>query len=137
MKIKIKLITKSNTKLALVKLIKECSGLGLKESKDLCDFLHDHPHTFLEVPIKVNNDNHIDYRKKFIDELKQIDGEFVVIGGSQWERDFKMLKLGIAEKSEYLQFIKDNVSLEKAFDRIFNKLSKEDLMDIINNLENY
>ena len=35
--IKIKLVRPTSEKLRFVKLIKECSGLGLKESKDLVD----------------------------------------------------------------------------------------------------
>jgi ribosomal protein L7/L12 len=41
--IKIKLIEKCANKLIFVKLIKDCSDLGLKESKDICDRLHSHP----------------------------------------------------------------------------------------------
>jgi ribosomal protein L7/L12 len=38
--VRIKLIENCPNKLQFVKLIKECSGLGLKEYKDICDRLH-------------------------------------------------------------------------------------------------
>lgn len=38
--IEIKLVKPTTEKLKFVKLIKDCSGLSLKESKDLCDSIH-------------------------------------------------------------------------------------------------
>jgi len=109
--VKIKLIEPTTEKLAFVKLIKDCSGLGLKESKDLCDSLHSYPERVFEMPIRdwetkdwntgTTTSTSTDYRKKFVTEIKNIQGKFIVNGGVQWERDVKMLKLGIAEKSDY------------------------------------
>ena len=39
MKIKIKLLSKCENKLQVVKLIKDCTKLGLRESKDITDYL--------------------------------------------------------------------------------------------------
>jgi hypothetical protein len=39
-KVKIRLIQPTSEKLKLVKLLKDCSGLGLKESLALCDNMH-------------------------------------------------------------------------------------------------
>ena len=36
-KLRIKLLSKCDSKLQVVKLIKDCTGLGLKQSKDLAD----------------------------------------------------------------------------------------------------
>ena len=50
--IKIKLIQPTTQKLAFVKLIKECSGLGLRDAKDLCDNIHDYPERVHEMPVR-------------------------------------------------------------------------------------
>lgn len=145
--IKIKLVEPTTQKLAFVKLIKECSGLGLKEAKDLCDDLHHNPSIVREMPIRdwetydytigKSTPAITDFRKKFTTEIKNIDGKFVVNGGVQWERNVKMLSLGIAEKSEYAEFMKDYIlnkfdNSEDLLNFVLDKLSKEDLQEIFN-----
>lgn len=115
--IKIKLVEPTPTKLSFVKLIKECSGLGLKEAKDLCDELHKNPCIVREMPIRdwesydyntgKSTPATTDYRRKFITEIKDVGGRFVVNGGVQWQRNVKMLSLGIADKLDYTEFMKD------------------------------
>jgi hypothetical protein len=147
--IKIKLVEPTTQKLAFVKLIKECSGLGLKESKDLCDDLHRYPEIVREMPIR-NWENFdyttgasipatTDYRRKFVTEIKNIDGKFILNGGVQWERNVKMLQLGIAEKSDYTEFMKDYIlnkfdNSEDLLIFVLDKFSKEDLQEIFNKI---
>lgn len=145
--IKIKLVEPTAEKLAFVKLIKDCSGLGLKEAKDLCDDLHRYPHIVREMPIRdwesydyttgKSTPATTDYRKKFATEIKNISGKFIVNGGVQWERNVKMLKLGIADKSDYIDFMKDCIlnkfdNSEDILTFVLDKLSKEDLQEIFN-----
>ena len=145
--IKIKLVEPTTQKLAFVKLIKECSGLGLKEAKDLCDDLHNHPHIVREMPIRdwesydyttsKSTPAITDFRKKFITEIKNVGGRFVVNGGVQWDRNVKMLKLGISDKSDYTEFMKDYIlnkfdNSEDILTFVLDKLSKEDLQEIFN-----
>lgn len=145
--IKIKLVKPATQKLAFVKLIKECSGLGLKEAKDLCDDLHKYPEVVREMPIRDWEDYDYttgkttpaitDFRKKFTTEIKNIDGKFIVNGGIQWERDVKMLQLGIAEKSDYTEFMKDYIlnkfdNSEDLLTFVLDKFSKEDLQELFN-----
>jgi hypothetical protein len=142
--IKIKLVTPTDSKLAFVKLIKECSGLGLKESKELCDSLHDFPNKSFEMPIRewelLNfSPAKIDYEKKFIDDIKKINGEFIVNSSKQYDREIKFLKLGIANSSDYSEFISEYIlNVDNGKDilkSVLEQLSKEDLKNIFNKLK--
>jgi hypothetical protein len=145
--IKIKLVESTPNKLAFVKLIKECSGLGLKESKDLCDELHARPKVVQEMPIRdwesydYTTGKSIPattyYRRKFTTEIKDIGGRFIINGGVQWQRNVKMLSLGIADKPDYAEFMKDYIlnkfdNSEDILTFVLDKLSKEDLQEIFN-----
>lgn len=50
-KVKIKLLSKCSNKLALCKLIKECTRLGLKEAKDITDDICDNIGIVREITI--------------------------------------------------------------------------------------
>lgn len=139
--LRIKLLEPTPNKLAFVKLIKDCSGLGLRESKDLCDELHSSPHLVQDMPVKPTDDT--DYSKRFISEIKNVGGKFLVNGGIQWERNIKMLKLGIGDESDYSDFIKDYIlngleDSENLLTLALSKLSKNDIQEVFNtiNLEN-
>jgi hypothetical protein len=139
--LRIKLIVPTPNKLAFVKLIKDCSGLGLKEAKDLCDELHKNPHLVQDMPVMPTDDT--DYSKRFINEIKNVGGEFLVNGGIQWERNIKMLKLGIGDESDYSDFIKDYIlngleDSEILLTLVLSKISEDDIKEVFNkiNLEN-
>ncbi len=137
--IEIKLVKPTSEKLKFVKLIKDCSGLGLKESKDLCDNIHASTEIVHRIPIRDCETSTTDYRKKFATEIKNIDGVFIINGGVQWNRNVKMLKIGIAEKSDYSEFIKDFIlnrfdNSEELLTFILNKFSKEDLQEVFNRI---
>lgn len=141
--IKIKLVRPSSQKLQFVKLLKECSGLGLKDSKDICDLLHSWPQVSRNIPIRETEidqmGNRIDYKVKFIKGLKDIDGQFNVTGDTQWERDLKVLKLGLGDNSDYIEFIKDYVfdnfdDSENILKFALSKLSKEQLEEVFNQI---
>jgi len=147
--IKIKLVKPTSEKLKFVKLIKECSGLGLKEAKDLCDSLHNSPHITQEMPIRDLEYDYstgkttpatIDYRAKFLTEIKNFEGEFAINGGTQWERDVKILKIGIGDKTDYSDFISNYIlnkfdNSENLLNFALSKFSKEDLQDIFNKID--
>ena len=147
-KLRIKLISPTKQKLQFVKLIKDYSGLGLRESKDLCDSLHSNPHLVYEMPIRIDFGSNTDLAslstsgliKKFISDLKNIDGQFMVNGGVQWERDIKILKLGLADKSEYSDFIKNYIfdsfeDSENILNLALSKLSKDQLEEVFNKIK--
>ena len=51
-RIKIRLIEPCKNKLYFVKLIKDCTELGLKDSKEVCDRLHDRPGITEEIIVR-------------------------------------------------------------------------------------
>jgi len=150
-KVKIRLVKPTSEKLRLVKLIKDCSGLGLKEAKDLCDNMHASPLKTFEMPIRdyatydyntgISTPSNVDYKAKLISEIKEIDGEFVINGGTQWERNAKMLSLGIGEESDYSDFIKEHiltsalVDSENILNFALSKLSKEELIEVFSKIK--
>jgi hypothetical protein len=142
-KIRIQLIEKCPNKLQFVKLIKDCTGLGLRDSKDVCDRLHDRPDLIEEITVIDGVDeNGITYSKKFINGMREvIQGKFNVTGGIQWQRNLKMLSLGIADESDYIdftnEFLIDNRNLEVSQTILrfaLSKLSKEELREVFNEI---
>ena len=138
-KIRIQLIEICPNKLQFVKLIKDCTGLGLRDSKDVCDRLHDRPDLIEEITVIDGVDeNGITYSKKFINGMREvIQGKFNITGGLQWDRNLKMLSLGIADESDYIdftnEFLIDNRNLEVTETILrfaLSKLSKEDLQEV-------
>ena len=138
-KIRIQLIEKCPNKLSFVKLIKDCTGLGLKDSKDICDRLHDRPDLIEEIIVREGVDeNGVSYSKKFINGMRDVvQGKFNVTGGLQWNRNIKMLSLGIADESDYIdfanEFLIDNRNLEVSETILrfaLSKLSKDELQEV-------
>jgi hypothetical protein len=137
-RIRIQLIEPCRNKLYFVKLIKDCTELGLKDSKEVCDKLHENPSFIQEITVKDSLDeNGLHYSRRFINGMNNIDGKFNVTGGLQWERNAKMLSLGIADESEYIdftnEFLIDNRNLkvsENILKFALSKLSKDELQEV-------
>ena len=137
-RIKIRLIEPCKNKLYFVKLIKDCTELGLKDSKEVSDRLHDRPGIIEEIIVKDSLDeNGMHYFRKFIEGMKNIEGRFSVTGGTQWQRNIKILSLGIADESEYIdftnEFLIDNRDLEVSENILrfaLSKLSKDELQEV-------
>lgn len=133
-KIRMKCIQKTPSKLAFVKLIKEVSGLGLKESKDIADtFDYDINKT---VEFEILTSKSIDQFRK---DLKDMGGQYLVNGGVEFDREYKLLTLGLGEQEDYVDFISENLNYftnqQEAIKIILTKLSKEDLIEITNKLD--
>lgn len=131
--IKIKLLEGTPNKLTLVKLIKDCSGLGLKESKEICDNLHHFPGNVQSF--ETRQDGIINYAKKFREDIKTCGGKFTVSGGQEFIREYKMLDLGIGENQDYTDFIieyfENNFEDQKDFLKfVLSKLKREELISI-------
>ncbi len=129
--IKLKLIEKAESKLQLVKLIKDCSGLGLRESKDICDNLH----AGMTQTFETRQDGIVNYSKKFREEIKNCGGKFIVSGGTEFLREFKMLDLGIGDNEDYVDFIveyfENNFEDQKDFLKfVLSNLKREELISI-------
>ena len=133
-KIRMKCVQKTPSKLAFVKLIKQVSGLGLKESKDIADtFDYDINKT---VEFEIPRDISIDQFRK---DLKEIGGQYLVNGGLEFEREYKLLTLGLGEQEDYVDFISENLNYftnqEDTIKFILSKLTKEDLIELVNKLD--
>jgi hypothetical protein len=133
-KIRMNCVQKTPSKLAFVKLIKEVGGLGLKEAKDIADtFDYDINKT---VEFEILTSKSIDQFRK---DLKEIGGQYLVNGGVEFDREYKLLTLGLGEQEDYVDFISQNLNYftnqQEAIKLILTKLSKEDLIEITNKLD--
>lgn len=142
-KVKIKLLSKCSNKLALCKLIKECTRLGLKEAKDITDDICDNIGIVREITISdeyQRGDELIKPLELLKSKLKDI-GNFEFNSGVSWERELKMLSLGIGDNDDYVMFILEYSSLlgnegfEKLLKTVLSKLDKKELIDIVNKIK--
>ena len=63
---------------------------------------------------------------------------FKINGGTEWSRNYKILSLGLGDKSEYVDFIKECISYDKQIiDLVLSELTKDDLWDILNKIDIY
>lgn len=149
-KIKITQNRPESSRLAFVKALKDVSGLGLKEAKDLADTLH---HGFgtgsktIEISIGVNNGytkpspKTIKDIKDFIKYLNEnCSGDYTVGGGIAFERESKLLSLGMGSDADYISFIskvmmeKSRTEIEEFMSSIMSNVNREDLQKIFNKL---
>jgi hypothetical protein len=139
MKIRLTVVEKIESKLKFVKLLKDVSGLGLKEAKDIADYLCENIGKSKELDInsefKDSSGNMIDSIYYLNNELPYCGGRILLNGGKEWQREFKMLSLGIGESEDYSYFIKEYLSTNREFlDNVLSKLKKEDLQKLINEI---
>lgn len=137
MKVKIQLKQVYPAKLMLVKLIKNYTGLGLKESKEICDRLHDLPYRPVEFLIDPPVDIlPTEYARSFREELVEIGMEFDMSGGTDFERNRKLLVLGLGDKEDYVSFLEEElINQKELLNLVLNKLSKDDLKEIFDNIK--
>ena len=142
-KLRIKLLSKCENKLQVVKLIKDCTGLGLKDSKDIADDMFNKIGLVREIEIvePYTKDGKVfNPFEEFTTKINQF-GDFRVTGGLSWERDSKMLGLGIGETEDYATFVSDYMSYNNLEENkiilevIFSKLNKEDLIELVNQIK--
>ena len=125
-----------------MKVVKEASGLGLKDSKDLCDKMHSR----LGVPVEFQLDIGVS-EKGFINSVQSLGGKYEISGGSQWIRNKKILELGIATEQDYSEFISDFIvdriyqsdigKSKQLLQEIFSKFDKNQLEGIFKNIIMY
>jgi hypothetical protein len=125
MKVKIKLKNIQNpitSKLNFVKMVKDLTGYGLKESKDICDDIHRSIPKEIEV-LDVEN---------FIKQMTQNFGDYVDVYHPAYDRDLKILLVGVGDKTDYVDAIIKLI--ERNPDRlntILKRFEKEDLIEIL------
>ena len=140
--IKIKLVNDCNNKLQFVKNIKELCGLDLRDSKDIVDRICQKPYIPVEFEIQAGistKEAHekIKYNLSFSGE-SYID--FEINGGTQWQREIKMLQLGVGERQDYLDFLKQHIQTnfgnsDEMLTFVLDKLTQEQLQETIDKIK--
>jgi hypothetical protein len=142
-KLRFKLLSKCDQKLQVVKLIKDCTGLGLKESKDIADDMFNHIGLAKEIELRmpyIKNGKDFNPYEEFTKNIHKF-GDFIVTGGLSWERDAKMLGIGVGDIEDYAQFVSEYMSYNTLDENkiilrsFFSKLNKEDLMKLVNEIK--
>jgi hypothetical protein len=139
-KVKIICITKTSSKLALVKLVKEFAEIGLKDSKDIVDRLENYNDTVeFEYEGKINNlTERLSSFRRELDYLP--NAKYIVTClGVEMEREQKLLSLGLGQRDECVAFLSDYMKMFRNFDDVlkltFSYLTDEELADVISKLE--
>ena len=113
--VRIKMLEPSKFKLHLVKALKDVTGLGLREAKDLIDDLH----SGREVKTVVSSrEGVIELKSRFNEH-----GKFIINGGIEYQRNIQLLQLELGESDEYINEISD---------RIFYQLDDENSKLLLN-----
>lgn len=142
-RIRFKLLSKCENKLQVVKLIKDCTELGLRESKDLADSMFDNIGLVREIELRepyFREGKLFNTYEEFTNKIKEF-GDFHVTGGLSWERNYKMLGLGIGELEDYATFVSEYMKFsdieenKMMLEIIFSKLRKEDLVELVNKIK--
>jgi len=128
MKVNIMLRENCLTKLMFVKILKDYTELGLTDTKEICDRLHEMPYKPIEIDIK---DSDVDQLRQ---DLLNIELNFIMNGDRRFERERKLLTLGLGEKEDYVSFFVECGDLfdnqKEILNLALNKLSVEDLNEI-------
>lgn len=108
-----------SSKLGFVKIIKDATGLGLKEAKDFADDLFRRfeqnvradgtSRSYVESLPLILSGNFIESRERLCRDLSNLSGGFIVVG-REWERQMKLLTLGIGDSSDFKEFISEFLS---------------------------
>ena len=142
-RIRFKLLSKCENKLQVVKLIKDCTGLGLKDSKDIADLMFNNIGLVREIELiepYLREGKMFDTYQEFTTKIKNF-GDFYVTGGLSWERNAKMLSLGVGDTEDYVNFVSEYMTLNNVeenkllLESLFNKLKKEDLVELVNKIK--
>jgi hypothetical protein len=136
--IKVKLINDCNNKLRFVKNVKDLCDLGLRDAKDIVDRICQKPyiHVEFEVPMDITTKEVYD---KLTYELAP-DNILEINGGKQWQREIKMLQLGVGERQDYIDFLKQHIQTnfgnsEEMLTFVLDKLTQEQLQETIDKIK--
>ena len=121
----------SNSKLQLVKSLKDLSGLGLRDSKNIIDELH---YGREQTIILNSRDDARTLKKQFNDY-----GKFQINGGVDHDRNIQLLSLGLGETQEYIDEISDRIffQLDDENSKLMlnfalSKITQDNLIEILN-----
>jgi len=142
-RIRMKLLSECKNKIQVVKLIKDCTGLGLRESKDIADEMFNHIGLVKEIELRdpyIKEGKTFNPYEEFTKNIKDF-GHFHVTGGLFWERDSKMLGIGVGDVEDYANFVSEYMSYNDSDENkmilevLFSKLKKEDLVELVNKIK--
>lgn len=128
--VRIKCIGKIDSKLQFVKTMKTHSGLGLKESKDLCESIMENKGQDFIV-------NVITSPMEFENEISQMLGPNIQVSNREVERQIKLVSLGLGDDNDKIELILDDLSAKLLTkvrinnDRDLYPIFKNFLFDII------
>lgn len=135
--VKIKLVNDCNNKLQFVKNIKKLCDLGLRDSKDIADKVCQKPYIPFEFEVPMGKTT-----KEVYDKLTYNlpDNILEINGGTQWQREIKMLQLGVGERQDYLDFLKQHIQTnfgnsEEMLTFVLDKLTQVQLQETINKIK--
>jgi hypothetical protein len=143
MKLRFKLLSKCENKLQVVKLIKDCTRLGLRESKDIADEMFNHIGLVKEIELAdpyIRGGETFNPYDEFTKNIHEF-GDFQVTGSLSWERDLKMLGIGVGDIEDYANFVSSYMNCNSPeknkiiLETIFNKLEKKDLVELVNQIK--
>ena len=100
--VKVKCIGKVNNLLQFVKTMKDHTGLGLKEAKDLCDSIRSNEGQ--EYLVWVNSP------ESFEKEVREKIGPMIYISNREKERQVKLVSLGLGDDSDKIDLITDELA---------------------------
>ena len=130
-KIRIKMLEPSNSKLHLVKCLKDLTDLGLRDAKNIVDDLHHGLTT--KVFLKKRED--VNLLKRSFNEW----GKFTITGGVEHERNIQLLALEFGENQEYVDEISDRIffqlddeTSQLMLNFVLSKLSRQQLIEVFN-----
>jgi hypothetical protein len=108
----LKMTRTENKKLGMVKAVKDATGLGLKEAKNICDKLCDNFKLGYsgecQLILKPGGNPRL-IEDKLREALSECTGCYEVLG-RQWDRQIKLLSLGIGDSLDYNNFISEYLS---------------------------
>ena len=135
-KVKIKLKGDCTNLLQFVKNIKELCDLGWKDSKAIVDKTSIRPYRPVEIAIP----SWVSVKEAH-EKLNYNLGDIIEVnGGTQWQREIKMLQLEVGEREDYINFISQNIltgfcNSEDLITFALQKLNNEELIEILNKIE--
>ncbi len=121
----------SNSKLHLVKSLKDLCDIGLRDAKNIVDELH---HGREQTVLLKTRDDAKTLKKQFNEY-----GSFNIYGGVEHDRNVQLLSIGLGEPQEYIDEISDRIFFQLDDENsilmlkfALSKISYENLIEILN-----
>ena len=127
----IKSIGEEPNKLRMVKLIKDFTGMGLKDSKDFLDSVSTN-----NRPSQITLDLNLDQEKDFLKRLNEVRGIEWTFNDSSYRRQLKLVQLGLIDnKQELVEILKREFNSTIFLDDILNLLSEDRLIELVKQIK--